>query len=198
MGYFETIGWSPSIGDPTVVGWLTVFAYLYTATVCFKVYAKRQKLFPTQVNRMSKLWLCFGFIFFLLAINKQLDLQSFFTQAMKYEALQQGWYEHRRAYQKLFILAIGAAAVFCAIGLASAYGQHLKSHFLAFFGISLLLGFVLIRAASFHNVDIWINTGTENFNFNHGIELLGIVLVAINARYLLRAVKKPFPRHLAY
>ena len=42
-----------------------------------------------------------------LGVNKQLDLQTLFTQLARDLAMAQGWYEERRRYQVAFIIAIG-------------------------------------------------------------------------------------------
>jgi hypothetical protein len=33
--------WSPGIGDPTVAGWITVFAYFAASLLCWRVYRNR-------------------------------------------------------------------------------------------------------------------------------------------------------------
>ncbi|CCQ53934.1 hypothetical protein CWATWH0402_4702 [Crocosphaera watsonii WH 0402] len=35
--------WQPGIGDPTILGWLTVFSYFLTAFCCFKCGHKNRR-----------------------------------------------------------------------------------------------------------------------------------------------------------
>ncbi|MGK0259573.1 MAG: hypothetical protein ACI96M_003016, partial [Candidatus Azotimanducaceae bacterium] len=51
------IGWSPSIGDPTFTGWLTVVCYLFCSFFCWQVYRQGQTIFVEPVTRQKILWL---------------------------------------------------------------------------------------------------------------------------------------------
>ena len=106
--YFTAIGWTPGIGDPSVLGWLTVVAYFYCAYLAFKV--SRHCFSKSDAWRERALWFGVFVFLLLLGINKQLDLQSFFTASLKYHAHQSGWYEQRRLFQVAFIAVIGTLA----------------------------------------------------------------------------------------
>lgn len=43
-----------------------------------------------------------------LCVNKQLDLQSLFTEIERVAPYHGGWFEHRRIYQKWFVLGVVA------------------------------------------------------------------------------------------
>lgn len=186
MGYFEKIGWSPSIGDPTILGWLTVAAYLYTAIICFKASRNVDQVVITSDERLKKLWYTIGVIFICLSINKQLDIQSFFTQALKHMALQQGWYEDRRELQRYFIYSIFTIGSLTLMLLLNTYSQYVRSHILVLVGLTFVIAFILVRAASFHDVDamLYSRHSTSAFKLNHLLELSGIALVAINAHVM--------------
>ena len=68
--------WSPGIGDPGPVGWLTVIAYLAAAGFSVSLGAKHER---GALERAF--WTISGVGLLFLAINKQLDLQSFLTAA---------------------------------------------------------------------------------------------------------------------
>src|SRR5580693_6074196 len=74
--------WKPGIGDPTVMGWVTVAAYFVAVIGCFLA-AWREPL-PDGTrrprSRPSKFWLALAALMVALGINKQLDLQSLATQ----------------------------------------------------------------------------------------------------------------------
>lgn len=194
MGYLDKIGWSPTIGDPTFLGWFTVFAYTLVAIQSFIVCSHSRQLFTVDRVKLRYFWYCVGLVFCLLAINKQLDLQSFFTRAMKYMARDQGWYGYRRELQKIFIVAIAVSSVAIILVLLATFRQHWRTHFLAFFGIIFIVGFVLIRAASFHHIDILLGMGGKYLNVNHIVELTGITMVAANGRQLLNSLRAPIKR----
>ena len=94
----------------------------------------------------------FQFCLSHLEINKQLDLQSALTEVGRLIAFREGWYEQRRIIQISFVVLI---AFVCAIALIALFvwvRSAPTATTVAFFGTGLVLGFVLIRASSFHHV----------------------------------------------
>lgn len=172
--------WSPEIGDPSVVGWLTVLAYGITAILGFSAARK-------SGDRIVRLfWIALTMLLVALMFNKQLDLQSALTAAARCLSQMQGWYEDRRVVQLLFILAIAVLGLM--IGLLSLWGlrQHLGQIGIALIGFIFLICFVLIRAAGFHNFDALINADFMSIRMNWLLELSGLALISINAIWALR------------
>jgi hypothetical protein len=97
-----SFNWTPGIGDPTFVGWLTVVLYFATSISCWKL---RYKIEPDGRRRSNEdlAWRFIAILFLALGINKQLDLQTAFTEAGRVVAHLQGWYEQRRSIQLDFI-----------------------------------------------------------------------------------------------
>ncbi len=184
--FFEKIEWSPAIGDPSIMGWLTVLAYFVCALKGMQVYRSNSRIFNPPAKRQIHLWLGITLIMIALGINKQLDLQSFFTASARYFAWQQGWYERRQVFQEFFIITIGILGVCGMSALIALYHNVIRLHALAIIGLCSLGVFVLIRASSFHNVDAFLGAQWLGIKANWGFELTGIALVYINARQLLR------------
>lgn len=184
--YFDTIGWQPTIGDPSFMGWFTVFAYFITCIVSAKVYVAGDYTFRRKRQRQKQLWLAIAIIMLLLCINKQLDLQSLFTQIARVVFHELGLYEDRRHYQALFILGILFTGVSLIAWLIYAYYQVIKNHLLALIGLAFLIIFVLIRATSFHHMDQLIGTSILGVKLNWVFELTGIVFIFINGITLWR------------
>lgn len=175
--------WSPQIGDPTIVGWLTVAAYILAAVLTALVVIR-------QSGRQRIFWLGLFVLLLALAVNKQLDLQSAVTAVARCLALAQGWYEDRRSVQITFIIAVALVCLVVALGLAWALRRDLGHIWLALLGVALLLAFVAIRAAGFHHFDRFIGYEFANIRMNWVMELGGISLIAVNAlRVLLREPK---------
>lgn len=148
--------WQPGIGDPTVVGWTTVVVYFVVAALSFRAWrrAAGQGDGTGSDPRSAGVWLVLVAVCTALGVNKQLDLQSLVTQIGEDLARAQGWYEHRRTVQAWFVLAVAIAG----LG-AAAFGFYLLRDRLArlwpaLLGAGLLVTFVVIRAASFHHVDV--------------------------------------------
>lgn len=185
-GLINNNDWQPGIGDPSLMGWLTVFAYFLTAFLCFNCWRR---------NRYYRwFWLMLSLILFLLGINKQLDLQSWLTILGKNIAIQQGWYEQRRHFQKEFILGLITVSFASLMFLVQAMGKALKSFILPLFGVSFLLIFIVIRATSFHYVDRLLGFELAGFHLNWLFELGGIICIAIAAirEMLNRKRRSPF------
>ena len=206
----QDIDWSPTIGDPSIMGWVTVLAYFATAWLCVRAF-KAEKRGPARPllasiaalarvmrkhwpsppapARRAALWLVLASIMIALGINKQLDLQTLVTELGRQAAHAGGWYEQRRFVQALFV---GAIAFVGAIGLAVLWwltrGQ-LRDFRLTLAGLALLVCFVVIRAASFHSVDAFIDVRMLGIRMNWVLELGGIALMATGVIRRLRAAQ---------
>lgn len=193
--------WHPGIGDPTPMGWITVLAYLAASALAFRAFALRPAASPndatagsskaTQLRRLRWFWLLAAVVLLVLGINKQLDLQTWFTQTLRDLSHAQGWYGARRRYQLAFILAVlisGAAAT----GLI-AYALRRVLHRVrgAVVGLGLVVAFVVMRAASFHSFDWLIMTGPIRLNWV--LELSGILLLGTSAWRYVRGSSEAVP-----
>ena len=143
-------------------------------------------------------WFALCGVLVFLGINKQLDLQSCFTQVGRDMAKSEGWYENRRVVQVIFVLGMALLGV---ITIAAAYWyihSAWRRYRFAFFGIVFLVTFVIIRAASCHHIDIFLRSGLGSFQFNHILELGGIIFIGYAAwsatRQLPREPLKAFEK----
>jgi len=175
--------WSPGIGDPTIVGWLTVFFYFSGAWQCYRLARSRS---GTLVQRERSLWWVLTLGLLALGINKQLDLQSALTEIGRIVAIQQGWFERRHEIQGRFVYGVAAIAGFIAIAAAYLLRNAPPATMVAFAGAVLLLAFVVIRAASFHHFDAFINTRLLGLSVNGIMEMTGIGIIIGSALWRLR------------
>ena len=174
--------WSPTIGDPSPMGWITVAAYAVAAAMSGLVFLKSR-------NRERAFWLFLFIILSLLAINKQLDLQSALTAVGRCLAKLQGWYGQRRTVQLLFVVVLAAFGVSATAFLFWWMKDRMKQNRLAMVGLGVLVTFVLIRAIGFHHVDVLINSRLMSVRMNWVLELSGILLISLNAGLLLVKVR---------
>ncbi len=187
MNYlFEQYGWSPGIGDPTFIGWLTVMAYLACSYHSLKVYKSSETIF--KVSPLRQKWLWFGIFCLLLAlgINKQLDIQTLLTRVAGSILYHNGLHEHKRVIQQGFIAGVTIFGIATLVALFIYFKQVAKQHRYAIIGICGLALFVVIRAASFNNVQLFFGSEYLSEHFNWVFELGGIALIWLNARYLLK------------
>lgn len=179
--------WQLGIGDPTFLGWFTVFAYALAAYMCasaLKVVRGNHEVPRRQEDRatLRRFWLGLTFAMGFLAINKQLDLQTLLTEVARDSAHEEGWYETRRAVQVWFVKLVGVFAL--TVGtLVTFRMRHLLRYVMRpLLGIVCLLTFVTARAASFHHIDQMLKTEVLGVRTNGWLELSGIALVIWGAR----------------
>ena len=104
------------------------------------------------------LWQLIAIALGFLCINKQLDLQTAMTEFGRLLARRQGWYAERRLFQETFIAGLLLAGLFStclAIVITWRMSRSLKA---ALVGFCVIGVFVLIRASSFHHVDVLLGS----------------------------------------
>jgi len=170
--------WRPGIGDPTVMGWLTVVAYFGAALLCFRE-ARTEKFRTTNDRKMF--WSVLTVLLVFLGFNKQLDLQTLLTLTGRRISIAQGWYEYRRFVQVVFVAMIAATGFF-SVWIMNRLVRKYPDLRLALVGFVALLGFVVVRAASFHHIDQLINFRLAGVKMNWVLELGAIALVSLGAR----------------
>jgi hypothetical protein len=175
--------WRPGIGDPTIIGWVTVVAYALAAGLCYLAWRGERRLLPAPAGLRPGLWWALLLLMLALGVNKQLDLQSLLTVAARRLAVEQGWYAQRRELQRMFIMAIAAAGALSLALAAWWVRAGFRRYILALAGTAILGCFILIRATSFHDVDPLISrklVGGVRANAMF-FELTGIMIIAIAA-----------------
>ena len=169
-------GWHAGIVDPTILGWLIVVVYLVAVFCCVK---------QARVVKMrgggTKFWIFLTVFLLLLAINKQLDLQSWLTQATKGSALANRWYEYREPVQIAFICIIGLSMLIVGVTSRLYLISSWRHYPLAWVGAILLFAFILMRAFSFHHFDIFINHDVLGIKINVIIEIGAVLLIILGA-----------------
>ncbi|HEV8608387.1 MAG TPA: hypothetical protein VGQ99_23845 [Tepidisphaeraceae bacterium] len=153
--------------------------------------SNRKSQIANRKSLLPSFWFTLCAVLVLLGINKQLDLQSCLTQIGRDLSKSEGWYENRRAVQAIFVLLISL------LGLATIAATYWYIHSawrryrLAFFGIVYLVTFVIIRATSFHHIDIFLQSTLGGIYFNHILELGGILFIAYAAWRATRDLPSP-------
>jgi hypothetical protein len=173
--------WSPRIGDPTIGGWVTVALYLLAAVSCW--ISARELVLEDIASNERRAWWAISALFLALGINKQLDLQSALTETGRVLAHYQGWFEQRQLVQLAFIALVAIICLIAAIALLLWTRSAPTPARLALIGTSMVLGFVLIRAASFHHVNQFIGQRILGLRWNWILEMSGISLVLFASQW---------------
>lgn len=184
--------WRPGIGDPSVMGWLTVAAYACGVVLALCANQSDPSGEDIRQRRIRKrLWLAVAFVMACLCVNKQLDLQTLFTDIGRVFAKEQGWYDGRRSVQKAFILLVLAGAATFGGWFMWRFQAFWRSHKILLAGLLFLLTFIVVRAISFHHVDVFLGRELLGVKMNWALELTGIGLVCLAA---LREWRRRSPR----
>lgn len=185
------IPFEPGVGDPTFFGWLTVLAYLVAAVVSVLCVMRAERIFGREhVLQHRLIWgvLALGMLF--LGVNKQLDIQSWFTAVIKTIAYVQGWYEFGQRAQVVFIAGM---AVVSLVALAAGvwFFRHVwRQYWLLGLGLLFIARFVVVRAATFYGVSLpELSRLTGGFRISWLLEFLGAVVIALAAILNLRRAK---------
>jgi hypothetical protein len=184
IGSLAIGNWNPKIGDPSYMGWFTVFLYYYAAGVCFL------NLFTRRVQQQRQEWVFWGFICFslvVLGLIKQFNLLSAVDEILRIISRSGGWYEQRRIVQALAmaIAGVGMLIFFVAVVRGSKI-QFKTYHIIALLGFSYLLLFVILRGISLHQFDTFRSYKIMGAEVNWILELLGIFWISFSS-FLKRA-----------
>jgi hypothetical protein len=186
-------GWTPRIGDPTIGGWITVVLYLLAAGSCW-ISARKLGLGDIGRSNERRAWWAIFALFLALGINKELDLQTALTEAGRVLAHYQGWFEQRQVVQLAFIALVAIMCLIAAITLLLWTRSAPSPTRLALIGTTIVLGFVLIRAASFHHVDQFIGQKILGLRWNWVLEMSGISLVLFASQWRQVGIAKSVSR----
>lgn len=180
--FIAQIRWRPQIGDPSVMGWVTVIAYGLAAVLCLAAaFRNRTTVDVAGARHWHGVWLGVALLMAFLCLNKQLDLQSLLTDVGRVLAKQEGWYGQRRIVQRWFVGSVAAAGAATLAFLAWKARVFFRERIVLLAGLAMLLSFIIIRAASFHQVDVLIRSRIIGLRINWILELGGIALVALGA-----------------
>lgn len=177
------LNWTPSIGDPTLMDWFTVVFYFLTSILAFVTSYKCRYL-----EADFRFWIFLAIFLLLLGINKQLDIQSLFTEIGRFIAKKQGWYNDRRHFQAVFVIIFFIFSLSSIILIWWMLRKEWRKFLFPLTGLLILISFIVIRAASFHHVDRFLKSGPSGVRMNWILELSGIGWLMISAAYRLKKI----------
>ncbi|MCX7726256.1 MAG: hypothetical protein N2053_05355 [Chitinispirillaceae bacterium] len=170
---FKIGNWQPRIGDPTLMGWVTVFSYYATALICILCSLFRNS---DDKDNNHKIWLFLGLFIGFLGLVKQYNLLSAITEIGRILARRGGWINYRRTVQVVFLLSLFP---FMVIGVVKTTKKIIKKRAsitlkIALFFTLYLSFFVFLRAISFHPWEEILGFFLFGIKINWLGELIGI------------------------
>lgn len=167
--------WHPALGDPDAAGWLMVVAYLLTA-----VLAVHNARTARGNRRATVFWLVLAGCLCFLGINKQLEFQTLLTEIGRDTAVAHGWYDERRGVQAVFVFLLTASAGGVLLALRRLFrGPEWPAYRLTVAGVTMLILFILLRAATFHHVAAMFGMDFTNSAIRLALESGALLVIAM-------------------
>jgi hypothetical protein len=180
LDLLQYIVWYPGIGDPTIIGRMTVVAYLGTAVLCL-LCGFIHPAFRHGNHKRRQFWFSLAGMLFLLGLIKQYNLLSRLTAFFRQQAWEGNWYASRWKIDFVAILISFLLSIMVMVLLKHGW----DSYRVASIGFGFLLFFVLFRATSFHYIDQMINWRLAGIRVNWILEYSGIGCVGMTAMLTL-------------
>jgi len=178
--------WAPHIGDPTLIGWFTTFLYLAISLVCLKAASTSTNNKVHNYSNTSPsskqnqfFWLSLTLFLIFFGINKQMDFQTLITQIGREISISQGWYENRRSVHATFITIISLFSIAILYAVVNIFKNSLPMIKTSLIGILILFLYYMIRASSFHHINIFDDSLNITLNYIWLLELCGLILISI-------------------
>jgi uncharacterized membrane protein YhaH (DUF805 family) len=180
-----TEAWAPGFGDRDFYGYAMTVVHLVAAGLAVTVAIRGP--FNSAARRSERwLWAIGATVLVALAINKQLDMQSMIVNAARCVARSEGWYDTRRMFQEEVIFGLVIAAAILVPALIFALRRAISGNLAFVVSLSALVVFVLLRAISFHHLDIVLGHELLSFRLHRVIEVLSLGAVIMTTAARLR------------
>lgn len=198
MEFFDIITSVPfkvKIGDPNPLAWATVIAYLTASVGCLLCAINAKLIFGAKQVRVHQIiWGVMFFVMLFLGINKQLDIQTWFTAVIKALARHYDIYELGKRSQGGFIALLALVALGGMVTAAWMIRKHWRRYIFLIFGALFIVRFVLVRIGIFYRVSLpRLSVLTGGIKLNWLLEIVGAIVVAaaafLNWRYARRQKK---------
>lgn len=164
----------------TALGWVTIVAYLVAATTC-ACSAWRIRSAYQYPSPQALLWLGLAFLLLVLGMGKLLGIQPWLVSMVRRLAETGRWYAERREIQAVLTTAFVLSGLFVTASLLWLARNLPRSSKFAIVGVSYLLGFIVVRATSYHYIDVLLGLNWHSLTLNAALENAGILWVALSA-----------------
>lgn len=128
-----------------------VAAYLAGSALCLAAFALERG--RTRNRALLTVWIGLALLMLVLGLARVIDFGPWLTGLGRHRAELEGWYDDRRNIQRSAVEVIIIATVFLGIGLLWLLPRAMRTALPAIVAAVSILGFVLVRAISFHDVD---------------------------------------------
>src|SRR5271166_3087922 len=174
---------------PSLGSWITAAFYFWGAYSC-RATAIRLKGGSLE----TRAWTAIAVLLALLGVSELLQLQPAITNFGRSIAVGEGWYWHRQGIQAAFIKIAAAITVVFSLGLFLSARRTSLECAIALASAVMIVGFILVRAVSLHQVDALLRRTTFGMQWNRIPEFAGsliILLSSLSRRLKAMPTKRP-------
>jgi hypothetical protein len=167
---------------------LTVIIYLVASLLCLFCAVSAQQIFQASNTRLHAfIWLGLAGVMLFLGINKQLDLQSWFTAVIKAIAWEQGWYSSGQRAQVYFLAGFGLVGLTTLVGISWLVRHQWRHYVLLILGFLFILRFIFVRIGTFYGITLpELSNYTGGVRVNGLLEMVGATVIGASALINLR------------
>jgi hypothetical protein len=161
---------------------LWILAVAYAAAALLALAAS----LVSRQRRDRAFWAVMSVTLLVLALAKAFQLQGLLTNWLRATARQHHLYESRALIQYSLLLILVVAAIILAKRLKLWVGTATRSVATAALAMTVLVAFILIRAASIHALDSEMTMKIAGLRSGWWVELTGIFAIAVAAGVFVR------------
>ncbi len=185
--------WQPGFAEPVIANRLIFAVHLIAALLCG--FSTLQYSHSSQNSkRKLKVWLGLTIFMLILSVNKLFNLQELFIDIIRIGLDLNGWYEQRHFLQIGFILGIAIISGLFAYRAVKIFSDvKLSHHRLLAISVFFLLGFLMLQAMSFHDIDQLMNWPFVQLPLKIILEICIISLMIIS---LINNIRSTEPQRL--
>jgi hypothetical protein len=186
--------WTPGIGDPSFMGWATVFSFYSSALLYLAAAILTDK---KQQSDDRAFWFTVFFIMAFLGVCKHFNLPSALTEVGRILARSEGWMQQRRVVQIGIMAGAGIGGIFIVVLLLRRIPHEIKKrHWMTLLCLFYIVAFVAFRTISLHAWGTVLSYRIFGLRVNWIGELAGIFGICVSVvvywcgEYALRSKKK--------
>jgi len=165
--------------------------YLAVALLCAQSAKKR------YLESDRELWFAAYIVLIVLGINCKLQVERELILSLREVASAQGWYGQRRTFQWLalgMLLWLGVLSARYVIVRLAWHGRIALNVGVAIAGLTGLVTLFGLRAVSLHHTDQILGTRIGGISAGRGLEILGLLLLALGALSTRSTVLAEWPK----
>jgi hypothetical protein len=161
---------------PSPGSWITAALYFWGAYSC-RATAIRLKVGSFE----TRAWTAIAVLLALLGVSELLQLQPATTNFGRSIAFDEGWYWHRQGIQAAFTKIGAAITVVFSLGLFLSARRTSLECAIALACAAMIVGYILVRAVSLHQVDVLLLRTTFGLHWNRIPEFAGSVIILLSS-----------------